>query len=208
MRPPAWIAACILFVSLTCALAQDPVTVKTWTFALPHGTLSIDLQSHPEGVSSLRIGPNGPGPEATIVEQVEPLKQVLQEMIDLGWDPHKLAYLTTRISGEDVREKLAYACVDSRDWHLTMENKGKDKEKKITSLLVALLNQSGAYEPYNEAFRSYGIRVEVSEVAEVSLIHFSSVPRRYSRDRSYASTPVPADAMLTLKFSKTDPTLE
>ena len=56
MKPRAWIGACILSVSLTSALAQDPVTVKTWTFALPHGTLSIDLQSHPDGMSSLRIG--------------------------------------------------------------------------------------------------------------------------------------------------------
>ena len=208
MKPRAWIGACILFVSLISALAQDPVTVKTWTFALPHGTLSIDLQSHPDGVSSLRIGPNGPGPEAPIAEQVEPLKQVLQEMTALGWDPHQLSYLRTRISGEDVREKLAYACVDSRDWHLTMDNKGKDKEQIVIALLVALLNQSGAYEPYNEAFNSYGLRVEVTEAEKISLIYFSSIPRRYSRDRSYASTRVPADAMLTMKFSKSDPTLQ
>ena len=204
MKPQVWIGACILVVSLTSALAQAPATVKTWTFALPHGTLSIGLQSNPDGMSSLHIGPIGRGLEAPVAEQVEPLKHVLHEMTALGWDPHKLSYLSTRLSGQDVREKLAYACVDSRDWHLSMQNKGKDKEQ----IVKALLNQSGAYEPYNEALNTYGIRVEVSEAEKVSLIYFSSLPRRNTRDRSYAKTRVPGDAMLSLRFSKVDATLD
>jgi len=204
MKPQVWIDACIFVVPLTCAIAQAPVTVKTWTFALPHGTLSIDLQSHPDGVSSLRIGPNGQGPEAPIAEQVEPLKQVLHEMPALGWDPQKLASLSTRINGQDVRNKLAYACVDSRDWHLSMRNKGKDKEQ----IIIALLNESGAYEPYNEAFNIYGIRMQVTEAEKVSLKHFSIFPQRNSRDRAYARTLVPADANLGMRFSKVDATPE
>lgn len=202
MKPQAWISACILIVPLTSAIGQAPVTSKTWTFALPHGTLSIGLESHPDGTSSLRIGPNGQGLEAPIAEQVEPLKQVLHEMPALGWDPQKLASLSTGIFGHDVRNKLAYACVDSRDWHLSMRNKGKDKEQ----IIIALLNQSGAYEPYNEAFNIYGIRVQVTEAEKVRLIHFSAFPQRYSRDRAYARTLVPADASLAMRFSKVDST--
>ncbi len=205
MKPQAWFGACIFVVSLvTGAIAQAPVTVKTWTFALPHGTLSVDLQSHPDGMSGLRIGPNGKELEAPIAEQVESLRQVLHEMEALGWDPHKLSYLSTRIFGQDVREKLAYACVDSREWHLSMHNKGKDKEQ----IVVALLNQSGAYEPYNEAFNDYGIQVKVTEAEKMVLIHFSSLPRRYSRDRSFAGMRVPADAILGMRFSKVDSTLD
>jgi hypothetical protein len=204
MKPQTWIIACILGVSLSSALAQAPATLKTWTFALPHGTLSVELQSNPNGMSSLHIGPIGRGLEAPISEQVEPLKKVLHEMTALGWDPHKLSYLSTRLFGQDVREKLAYACVDSRDWHLSMQNKGRDKEK----IVIALLNQSGAYEPYNKAFNSYGILVQVSEAEKVRLIYFSSLPRRNSRDRSYAKTRVPGDAMLSLQFSNVDPTLD
>jgi len=202
MKPPAWICACILVVSLTNATGQAPVTVKTWTFVLPHGTLAIELQSYPDGQSSLRIGPVGKRLEAPIPEQVAPLKQVLLEMSGLGLDPHKLANLSTRIFGQDVRVKLAYACVDSRDWHLSMKNKGKDKEQ----IVVTLLNQSGVYEPYNEAFDVYGIRAQVSEAEKVVLIHFSSLPRRNSRDRSYGGTRVPADAMLSMRFSRVDST--
>jgi hypothetical protein len=204
MKLQTWIIACILGTSLSTALAQDPAILKTWTFVLPHGTLSIDLQSNPDGMSSLHIGPIGRGLEAPISEQVEPLKQVLHEMTALGRDPYKLSYLSTGLFGQDVREKLAYACVDSRDWHLSMHNKGKDKEQ----IVIALLNQSGAYEPYNEAFYTYGIRVQVSEAEKVSLTYFSSLPRRNSRDRSYGSTRVPANAMLSLQFSKVDPTLD
>ncbi|MGB9436204.1 MAG: hypothetical protein WBQ89_28400 [Candidatus Acidiferrum sp.] len=204
MKPQVWIGAYILVVPLTSVIGQAPVTVKTWTFTLPHGTLSIDLQSHPDAVSSLRIGPNGQGLEAPIAEQVEPLKQVLQEMLALGWDPQKLASLSTRIYGQDVRNKLAYACVDSRDWHLSMRNKGKDKEQ----IIIGLLNQSGAYERYNEAFNIYGIRVQVTEAEKVSLKHFSSFPQRNSRDRAYARTLVPTDASLGMSFSKVDSTPE
>jgi hypothetical protein len=200
MKPRAWLGACVFAVSLMSAPAQAPVPVKTWTFALPNGTLLINLQSNPDGTVGLSIRPDGKGQEAPIGEQVEPLKQVLQEMSTLGWDPHKLSYLSTRIFGQDVREKLAYACVDSRDWHLSMHNKKEDKEK----LVVALLNQSGAYEPYNEAFNIYGIQVQVAAAEKVSLVYFSSLPRRNSRDRAYVGVRVPGDAMLRLTFSKVD----
>ncbi len=204
MKSQPWIIIACILISLSGVLAQAPTTLKTWTFSLPHGGLSVELRSDPDGMSSLHVGPIGRGLEAPIAEQVEPLKKVLHEMTALGWDPHKLSYLSTRIFGQDVREKLAYACVDSREWHLSMHNKGKAKEQ----IMVALLNQTGAYEPYNRAFNPFGIRVQVSEVENVSLIYFSSLPRRNSRDRSYARTRVPGDAMLSLQFSNVDPTLD
>jgi hypothetical protein len=193
MKPQAWLCTCILVASLAKATPQAPVTVKTWTFVLAHGTLAIELQLLPDGQSSLRIAPVGKGIEAPIAEQVEPLKRVLLD---------KLSYLSTRILGQDVREKLGYACVDSRDWHMSMQNKGKNKEQ----IVIALLNDSGAYEPYNEVFNTYGIRVQVTEAEKVSLMYFSSLPRRNSRDRSYGGTRVPADATLGMRFSKVDST--
>jgi hypothetical protein len=87
---------------------------------------------------------------------------------------------------------------------MSMHNKGKDEEK----IVAALLNQTGVYEPYNEALHEYGIRVQVSGASKVALIHFGAFPSRNFRDRSYGRVKVPADAMVEMKFSKVEATEE
>ena len=197
MRPQSWIGLCILGLSLACARAQAPETEKKWIFDLPHGTLEIHVYVHADGRASIGILPSSRGLEAPIAEQVEPLKQVLAEIKGLGIDPRKLTYLGTRIVNMDVMQKLAYACVDSKDWRQSMRNKGKGKEE----LVVTLLNQSGAYEPYNEAFKDYGIRLRVTEAEKVSLIPFSEFPPRNDHDRANGRMLVAAHAALGMRFS-------
>lgn len=200
MNPKAWIGTVLLVISLAPIRAQRFEDVKTWTFSLPHGSLRISLKSSGDGLSSLAIGPNGQIPEAPIAEQIEPLNSVLAQMPSLGLDPHKVAYIGTRIFTQDVLQKLAYACADSPAWRLSMQKGGRGKE----GLVVALLNQSGAYAPYNEVFGRYGIRAQVSAAEMVGLMPFSSVPPRDSRDRANAKLLVPADAMLGMRFSRFD----
>lgn len=196
-RIGASIGAWILAVSLTCAMAQAPVTMKTWTFTLPHGSLEIDLESYPDGRSSLGISPHSQVPMAPIAEQVEPLKHVLAEMPGLGLDPRKLSYVGTRIYGDDVSKKLAYACADSKECRFSIQSPGKEKVR----VLVTLLNQSGAYEPYNEAFKDYGIRVQVTEAEKITLVRFSTVPPRNSRDRANGRMLVLRGAYIGMRFS-------
>jgi len=185
---------------LSSAHAQTVHEVKTWRFTLPHGSLEINLRSYSDGWASLGISPFDQIPEAPIDEQVEPLKQVLGEMPSLGVDPRRLASIGTHLWSRDALEKLAFACVDSEEWRQSMGNGGKGKEK----LVIALLNRSGIFEPYNEAFKPYGIQVRVTEAENVGLMHFSRIPPRNSNDRANARILVPADAMLGLRFSPSD----
>lgn len=194
----------IFVISMSCATAQAPVIANTWTFILPHGTLKIDLQAYQDGTSSLGIGPDQQGREAPIDEQIMPLKQVLAEMPRLGVDPHKLASIGMHIFGQDVTEKLAYACADSTECRFSVESPEKEKVR----VLIALLNQSGAFEPYNEAFMQYGIRARVTTAEKVNLIRLSTVPPRNSRDRAHARMLVLGDAMLGLRFSRIGSTLD
>jgi len=136
MKIQRWVSTIVFLAFLAGARGQTFKTVKTWTFDLPHGTLSIQLQSSSDGLSSLGIGPNRKLPEAPIAEQVEPLKQVLSEMPNLGLDPRSLSYIGMGIFDEEVRKQLAYACADSKEWRLSMRIGGKGKE----DLMVALLN--------------------------------------------------------------------
>ncbi len=198
----AVIGAWIFAISLTCATAQAPVLVKSWTPILAHGTLRIDVQVYPDGTSSLGIGPDQQGREAPIAEQLEPLKQVLAEMPGLGADPRKLASIGMHIFGQDVTEKLAYACADSEECRFSV----KSSEKEKVRVLIALLNQSGVFEPYNEVFKQYGIRAQVTAAEKVNLIPFSTVPPRNSRDRTNGRLLVLGDAMLGMRFSRIDST--
>jgi len=189
-----------LVVFLTCATAQVPKTVKTWTFTLPHGTLRINLQLFPDGTSSLGTHPGRHGNEAPIVEQIEPLKQVLAEMPGLGADPHKLVYMGKMIFGygQDVTEKLAYACADSKECRFRVQSPEREKVR----VLITLLNQSGIFEPYNEAFKDYGMRVQVTAAEKVILLRFSSVPPRNSRDRANGRMLVLGGADISMRFSR------
>ena len=200
MKIQRWVSTIVFLAFLAGARGQTFKTVKTWTFDLPHGTLSIQLQSSSDGLSSLGIGPNRKLPEAPIAEQVEPLKQVLSEMPNLGLDPRSLSYIGMGIFDEEVRKQLAYACADSKEWRLSMRIGGKGKE----DLMVALLNQSKVYEPYNEVFKSYGIRARVTAAEKVALIRLSAIPPRDSRDRANAKMWVAADAILGMRFSQVD----
>ena len=189
----------VLFLVLLVisAGAQPRQEARAWEFQLPHGSLRIGVQVDSSGSIALSIGPNGQTGEAPIDEQVEPLKRVLAELPELGLDPRNLAYIGTHIFDETLMRKLAYACADSAEWQSSMQAGGKGKEK----LVIALLNQSGAYQPFNQVFKQYGIQVRVTEAEKVGLMRFSRVPPRDARDRAKGRLLVPADAMLGMRFS-------
>jgi hypothetical protein len=199
MQFRTWFAIAVFTPSLVTASAQQFETVKTWTFTLPHGSLEVHLSASPEGLSSLGFSSDGHTPEAPIDEQVESLKRVLAEMPSLGLDPHKLVYAGTRIFGQDVLNRLAYACADSDEWRRTMQNGGKQKQHEY-ALVIGLLNSSGAYASYNEALKAYGIQTRVTEVEKVFLMPFSRVQARQPQDRREAKLLVPADAQIGMRF--------
>jgi hypothetical protein len=194
------VLAIALALSVVSIRAQTFHEVKTWKFKLPHGSLEIVLRSYSDGWASLGIRPYDQIPEAPISEQVEPLRQVLAEMPSLGLDPRKLATIETHLWASDVRNRLAYMCVDSREWQQSMHSGGTGKER----LVVELLNRSGVYDGYNEVFRQYGIQMQVTEAEAVGLMPFSRVPARNVGDRVNARLLVPADAMIGMRFSRVD----
>jgi len=197
------IGAWILATSLSSPAAQAPKTVKTWNFTLPHGTLQIELQMSHDGAVAMYIGPDQQGHEAPVAEQVEPLKKVLAEMPVVGLDPHKLDYIGRRIFGQDAFEKLAFACADSKEWRTSVEeHHWKDKG----DLVVSLLNRLGVYEPYNEAFKEYGIRAQVTEAELGGLMFLSAVAPRVSRGHGNTRIRVPADVYIGMRFSSIDTT--
>ena len=200
MTPNRSICVALIMLLSTFVEAQSHSVVKTWEFKLPHGTLEIGIQADPGGSISLSFGPIGQSSEAPIEEQVEPLKQVLAELPNLGLDPRKLVYLGTHMLDESIIQKLAFACADSKEWKASMHTGGKGKER----LVVSLLNQSGAYEPYNKAFVQFGVRVHVTEAENVGLTHFSQIPPRNAHDRTEGRLLVPADAILGMRFTHLD----
>lgn len=199
----ALFTACILVAWPMTVRAQAPKLLKTWTFTLPHGTVHIDVEVYPDGTSRLGIGPSQEGNEAPVADEVQPLKQVLAEMLGLGADPRKLTYMDTRISSQDVRTKVAYACADSKECRFNMHS----SEEREVEVLIDLLNQTGVYEPYNEAFKEYGIRVHATEAEGAHLIRFSTVPPRNAGDRANAKMYVlGGDTYIGMRFSRMDST--
>jgi hypothetical protein len=192
-----WIVAALLAFCFGRADGQEFRQVKTWTFVLANGSLKVDLKASPDGTSSLGLGPSGQTPEAPLSEQIIPISKVLTEMPGLGLDPHKVVYIGTRIFTHDVLAKLAYACADSQAWRSSMQDRGSGKEQ----VLLSLLNQSHAYDAYNQIFGEYGLKVQVASVENLGLMRFSSVAARDDRDRHDSHLLVAADAIIGMKLS-------
>jgi len=166
---------CVLSLAASAALAQAPFKQKTWRFALPDGPLMVGLSVYADGTSSL-----GPISRVPTSEQTGALEQVLSEMPSLGADPHKLVYIGMNILPSDAFRKLAYACADSRDCRFT----AKSAETDEVHVLIQLLNKSDAFATYNELFKRYGIRAEVTAAEKITFAGFSTVPPRNARDRA------------------------
>lgn len=63
-----------------------------------------------------------------------------------------------------VTQELAYAYADSKECRFSSQS----LEEKKVRVLLKLLNQSGAFEPHNEAFNEYGMRIRVTEAGKSS----------------------------------------
>lgn len=194
--------ACVAFfiLLLFCISAQSAQVSKTWDFNLQHGSLQIGVDANRSGSIALSIGPSHAAPEAPIEEQIEPLNDVLAQLQGLGLDPQKISYLSTHMYNQSILNTLAYACADSSAWQSSMRAGGAGKER----LVIDLLNQSGAYAAYNKVFNRYGIQARVTEAEMVGLMRFSQIPPRNAGDRKKARMLVPADAILGLRFSRSD----
>ena len=137
--------ASVILPFLAFGWAQTSEIDNSWDFSLPHGSLRISVHRTSRGFVTMGFRPGQSGREAPVNEQVEALRLVLLEMQRFGFDPQKLSSAGTHLWEQDVTEKLAYACADSPAWAASMRLNGKDKER----LVVALLNESRAFEAYN-----------------------------------------------------------
>jgi hypothetical protein len=193
LAPTAICCACWMLVP-----AEQPIA-KTWSFTLPNGTLQIEV--HVEGqVVGMGIGPGAGLPEAPIVEQVQPLKQVLAQMSSMGIDPRKVSHIGMVTVGEDVRRALAYECADSPTCHPSLP-----VTSDMVQALVSLLNRSRVFEPYNEAFNTFGLEVSVYTAEKVRLVPLSAVPARSARDRANGKVTVFGGAALRLTVTAIHP---
>jgi hypothetical protein len=113
-----------------------------------------------------------------------------------GADPRKLYTIVMLDFGDDLRRALAYACADSPQcrpkYPLTTG---------MRDMMLDLLERTRIFEPYNDAFRPYGLQVRVSSSEHVELIPLSAVPSRHSRDRANGSMRVFGHATLSLEVT-------
>ncbi len=103
-------------------------------------------------------------PPTNITEEVGFLKTVTQDMEKAGMPPQRIAGIRLSVAEPDVLKQLAAAAYDSSLWAKKFDatNPG--------DALALILNQIGAYAPFNQVFNPYGLQVKVNYAGKIGLV--------------------------------------
>lgn len=193
-----FIIAGILCVS---AAAQHNITKKDWVFKSNHGTLLISAVTSPNESGkreiTLNITPSIYG-SWTVAEEAAALSRVLDELPKAGYDIRNLSYIRLRMEERDAQQMIATQAALSKAWKLALKSKSTtDTDPAI----VALINQSNAYDDWNNAFNQRGLEVKAVGVENVELEAFSKSGATCPSGGNCDKLLVPSDAYVQMTVS-------
>jgi hypothetical protein len=138
---------------------------KTWEFKAQQGVVKIALladSSSPKSSSLEILYEDGAHPSLT--EEVGYVREVLHQLPALALDPGSVHSICMRGFAEpEVAERVAIAALHSRAWG-TFTTTAGGAERVVEDML----NATGAYDPFNEAFKEYGLVISVKGVEKVA----------------------------------------
>jgi hypothetical protein len=183
------------------AAAQNGATKKSWKFNSNHGELVISAYSAPNESGkkeiTLNITPSLYG-SWTVAEESAALSRVLDEFPKAGFDIRNLGAINLRIEERDAQQRIANEAALSKAWHAALKSKSAADSDP---LIVALINQSNAYDDWNNAFNQRGLEVKVIGVDDVELVSFSKSGATCPIGGNCDKLLVPANALVQMTVS-------
>jgi hypothetical protein len=176
---------------------QFPGPIKVWKFQFQRGEASIQLDHGPGNHLVLVLGILGPPCDAcaSLSEITAALKQVLQALPALGFDPHQVSMISTAIDEPEIRRTVAEAALRSKAWTACSRTPSSCSPNQT---LVNLLNETAAFRPLSEVLHEYGLTLRVSSAEKVSVVRASTVKGLTLPPGTKATTKVPINGSLEL----------
>jgi hypothetical protein len=196
------ILLCLLIANLlsNAASAQNGVK-KDWAFKNSHGILQISAYSLPTHSGrreiTLRISPSA-NSSWSVAEEAASLSRVLDEFPKAGFDIRNLSSIKLRMQERDAQQQVAIQAALSKAWKMALKSKSTDD---TDPLIVSLINQSRAYDDWNNAFNERGLSVEVVGVEQVELEAFSKSGATCPSGENCGKLLVPGDAYVQMTIS-------
>lgn len=196
----ALIFATALFPNILRAQqTQFPGPIKIWKFPFQRGEASIQLDHGPG--NHLVLGILGPPCDAcaTLPEITAALKQVMQALPALGFDPHQVSMISTAIDEPEIRRTVAEAALRSKPWLACSRTPASCSPNQT---LVNLLNETAAFRPFNEVLREYGLTLRVTSAEKVTVVRANTLKGLTLPPGAKPTTKVPINGSLELTVEK------
>jgi hypothetical protein len=172
---------------------------RTWEFKAQQGVVKISLfadSSSPKS-SSLEILYDDEA-HPSLMEEVGFVREVLHQLPTLGVDPGSVHSICMRGFAEpEVAQRVAIAALHSRAWG-TFTTTAGGAERVVEDML----NATGAYDAFNEAFKEYGLVMSVKGVEKVASARCLGLKLSDPSCTPQHNPRVPVGANLCLIFQK------
>lgn len=196
----AFIILTALCLGSFCSQAQEPQTLKSWTFQGKSGPVEMKLTravgSGGRTATVLHIySPDG-GPRSA-AEEAGFLAEALSDIEKMHIEVKSLDWISFRLAEPEAIAKLASYAASSTQWRQGVATK---RPAIYYPLVTSMLNDSGAYKEWDNVFRKYNLSVRVAGVEEVILERFSKTRGKCPPATNCASVRVPGDALVQMNI--------
>jgi len=197
-------ALMVLLGSLFNAAAENPETLKTWTFHGKESSVEIRLSrvidDERKASTVLEIySPDRGAPnngQTSVAEEAVFLAEVLDDMEKLHVDVQSLDLVLLRLSEPDAVARLASYAAASKQWRQA----AKSRSPAVYYPVVAsMLNESGTYKEWEGVFQKHDLSMKIAGVEKVFLEPFSKAQAKCP-STSCAGILVPFDALVQINI--------
>ena len=190
----------LLVTASTVRAATEPMKEKTWTFQSQSGTVKIkasqferDDNHKPFTALDLWIE----GGKSNIEEEGHFLSSALDEMPKAGFALSTLSHLIFRLERTDASQRIAIFAATSSTWNSVSRT---GIPAKVYPAVTSMLNESGAFREWIEAFHAHGVGAKIVGVEKVMIIHFNQTGMQCPAKMDCAHIRVPYDALTQMDF--------
>jgi hypothetical protein len=184
MRVILYALACSAMIASTCnSQVVQPSYIRDWQFPVGQGVVKVELTSTPstvdqQAVYSLKLICMNATP--SVRDEAGYLETVIRDMEHAGLSPSRIANIFLELVEPDVSRRLAIAAYNSPDW-------AEANSSSYGKVTVRLLNSMGAYEPFDEVLKAYGLAIEVRHAEHISTIDSDDIGLKDGIDRDVPS---------------------
>ncbi|HEY2495755.1 MAG TPA: hypothetical protein VGK24_01690 [Candidatus Angelobacter sp.] len=163
----------MLFVYAASVTAQNVRSnflgeIKQWNLHTQHSEVTIKLSGAPNGSdfrALLSLSPEG-NAAPTVREEENLLRQVLNDMTELHYDPSKLEMISTWLQNSEFQEGVEHAVSESRKWKSCLGRKYCHQGEVAANHFLSSVD---AFKDFDAVLHKYGLKRKAVRVDDMAV---------------------------------------